>query len=545
MVYYKVVSHADELFDELIEELVRETLKAYPLMGTFLGLHQYDVLVPELSRESVLRWLGLIKEFIRKFESIDASGLTGERVIDFPVLLNQLKIMKVTLEDWPTWRMYPTGVDVVGSAIFPIIINDWLPQEHKVIAITSRLTQIDKYLDASVRAVDEPYALWLQYSLMVVQGLISLMETVKSLGKNWGSSELVTAAEKAEERIGRAAEDIRNLLGRANSGFKPLGKELFKKLLELQFIDESPEELKKVGYEEAGKYRALMQEAAKEMGVSRVEEGLLKLKEARIASIEEFMTKYNELIGRVRVFIKQNKIVELPEGERVKLINTPEFMRPIIPFAAYQNPELFGPSLTGIYYVTQPVNEEVLSHHNIYDAVNTIVHEAYPGHHTQLVIAKVRAHPRRALINAPDFVEGWAHYCEELMLEEGIEKSPQYKLKVWHDALWRAVRVYLDVELHTEGLSYEEGVKKLIRDAYLPEEGAKGEVLRYTLNPTYQLMYNYGKRVIKSLREEVKKILGSKYSHSLFHKLLLEEGVLPVNILKKVVIRKAKSLASQ
>ncbi len=538
-----LVSQADEVFDELIEELIRESLKAYPLMGTYLGLHQYDTLVPDLSKDAVLKWLGIIKDFIRRFESIDASRLTGERVIDFPVILNQLKIMKVSLEDWPTWRMHPIGVEIVGSAVFPIIINEWLPQDHKVIAITSRLRQIDKYLGASIRAIDEPYALWLQYSLMVAQGLFGLMETIKEVGKEWRSSELVEVAEKARENIGKAIENIKSLISKANPGFKPIGKKLFEELLRLQFINESAEELKRVGYEEASKYRALMQEAAKDMGVSTIEEGLQKLKEAHIADIKEFMIKYREVLKKVKLFAYQKKIVEFPEGERVKLINTPDFMRPIIPFAAYQSPELFGPTLTGIYYVTQPLNEEMLSHHNIYDAINTIIHEAYPGHHTQLIIAKIKAHPRRALINAPDFVEGWAHYCEELMLEEGIENSLQYRLKVWHDALWRAVRVYLDVELHTEGLSYEEGVKKLVRDAYLPEEGARGEVLRYTLHPTYQLMYNYGKRAIKSLKEEVKKILGPKYSHTLFHKLLLEEGVLPVNILRKVVIEKAKLIA--
>ena len=540
-----MVSQADDMFDSLVEEFIRKLLRIYPLMGTYLGLHQYDTLVPDLSRDALLEWLSTLKELIKKFECIDPSLLTGSRVIDYPVILNQLKKMKIPLEDWPVWRMYPIGVKVVGEAVFPIIINDWLPQEHKVVAITSRLRQIDMYLSASIRAIDVPYALWLQYSIMVAQGLVSLMETVKNLGKDWGSSELTDAAEKAKECIVKSIEEVRGLISKAEPGFKPIGRDLFEELLKLQFINESAEELKKIGYEEARKYRALMERAAKEMGVGSIEEGLRTIKGARIGGINEFMRKYEEIVREVRVFIYNKRIVELPEGENVKLVKTPDFMRPVIPFAAYLQPELFGPSLTGIYFVTQPLDEEMLSHHNIYDVINTVVHEAYPGHHTQLVISKLMAHPRRAIINAVDLVEGWAHYCEELMLEEGIERSPHYKLKVWHDALWRAVRVYLDVELHTEGLSYDEGVKKLMRDAYLPEEGARGEVLRYTLNPTYPLMYNYGKRVIKSLREEVKKILGPRYSHSLFHRLLLEEGDLPTNILRKVVIEKAKALAQK
>jgi len=543
-----MVTSQDDLFDELVDSLMREFFKREPFTATFLGLHQYDHLVPDLSRDAVLEVRGLVKEYVRRLEGVDPSALSGERVVDYPVILNWLKVMLIRLEDWPTWESFPAGIPSLGEGLFPLLMDESLPDEHRVEALKSRLRQVDKFVLASVRAVSKPYALWLSYALVAGKGSLTLLESAKTLARKVGDAELEETAVKAGEKVNAALKEVEALTSKAEPGFKPLGKELFTKLLKLQFIEESPEELRRVGYEEARRYRSLMEDAARRAGAGSVEEALSMLSNARISDdVSEYFRKYGELVARVREFVRREGIVELPEGERVRIIETPEYLRPVIPFAAYMPPETFSPSLTGTYLLTPPPTPEALASRNYYDALNTIVHEAYPGHHTQLVIAKLTArHPRRALFaNATDLVEGWAHYCEELMLEAGIERSPLYELKVWHDALWRAVRVYLDVELHTMNLSYEEGVAKLAKDALLPEDGAKGEVLRYTLNPTYQLMYNYGKRKIKALREEVKKILGPRFSNALFHKLLLEEGGLPTNVLAKIVLRKARELASQ
>ncbi len=543
-----MVTSQDDLFDEFVDSLMREFFKREPFTATFLGLHQYDRLVPDLSRDAVLEVTGLVRGYVRRLEGIDPSALSGERVVDYPVILNWLKAMLIRLEGWPTWEFFPVGIPSLGEALFPLLINESLPEEHRVEALKSRLRQVDRFVLASVRAVSKPYALWLGYALAVGKGSLTLLESVRALARRVGDAELEEAVVKAGERVNAALKEVEALTSKAEPGFRPIGKELFTELLKLEFIEESPEELRRVGYEEARKYRSLMESAARRAGAGNVEEGLRMLSNARISDdVNEYFRKYGELVARVREFVMREGVVELPEGERVRIIETPEYLRPVIPFAAYTPPETFSPSLTGTYLLTPPPTPESLASRNYYDALNTIVHEAYPGHHTQLVIAKLAAkHPRRALFaNATDLVEGWAHYCEELMLEAGMEGSPLYELKVWHDALWRAVRVYLDVELHTMNLSYEEGVAKLAKDALLPEDGAKGEVLRYTLNPTYQLMYNYGKRKIKALREEVKRILGPRFSNALFHKLLLEEGGLPTNILAKIVLRKARELVNQ
>ncbi len=539
-----MVTREDELFDELVLKLIKDVLELYPTAGTHLGLHEYDLLLPKLSKEAMEKAIKLVEYYYKEFSSIDKEKLTGYRRVDYEPLLNGLVESMITLRDWPTWRMYPTGFMVAGEALYSLIIREHLPLEHRLNALYSRVKGLGKIIDESISAVDEPYSLWIDYVMLSAKGLPSLIELVKAMGLKYGHNELIEACEKLKEEFSKYMGVLQELKEKAKHGFKPIGSELYGKLLKARMIDEDPEELRRQGYIEAEKYRRLMHEEARKIGASGISEALEKIKEKHISSPEKVLEEYRKTIEYVKKFVIEKEVVELPPMENIRVVETPEFMRPLLPFAAYMPPEVFGWSFTGIFFVTPPANEEMLKHHNVYDILNTIVHEAYPGHHVQLVYAKLSPYlTRKILIQASEFVEGWAHYTEELMLELGINKSSEYKLKVYHDALWRAVRVYVDVELSTGMITFEQAVEKLVKDAYLPRDGAYSEALRYTMSPGYQISYNYGKRRIIALREKVKKILGEHFSYKLFHKLLLEEGSLPLKVLEKLVIEKAYRIA--
>lgn len=321
--------------------------------------------------------------------------------------------------------MMPTGLFIFGEYFTPLLMRSYLPREHVLHAIESRLARVEDIVLTPFEVVEEPYQLWVDLALQVAQGSKFLLEIIKAYGARYGrdwSREIEDAADK----LSKAIEEATRLGEKAKPDFKPIRRELFEERLRLNFITKTP---------------------------------------------------------------------------------------------------------------------EMLSPFNWYDILNTTVHEAYPGHHVQLCYAKnAPILLRKTYFHPPDFIEGWAHYTEWLMLEEGIDRSLEYRLQIPHDALWRAVRVYVDVELSTGMITFEEAVEKLVKDAYLPQQGAIGEVFRYTLSPGYQISYNYGKTKILELREKVKKLLGEKYSHKLFHKLLLEKGNLPINILSEIVLEKAKKI---
>jgi len=538
-----MVTIEDEMFDELVDTLIKDFLDFNPLMGTHLGLHEYDTLVPDLSKERMEYIIKRLEEYLKKFKNIDKDRLTNSRRIDYEPIVARIEEILILLRDWPTWRMYPIGYELTGSALFPLLIRDHLPLEHRLNALYHRIKKIDLIIINSLKCVDNPYKLWIEYTLMTAKGLPSLINIIRGLGQRQGFTELVSVCDKALDLIRRSISEVRNLEERARLGFKPIGRELFERLLKLRFIDEDIETLRKIGYQEAERYRKLMQKAAKEMGVKNISEGFNRIKQHYPKSKDEVYKLYKETVKEAREFLIKRNILDLPPFEKVNIIETPEYMRHIIPFAAYVPPEVFSWSSTGIFLVTPPETKEMLQHHNIYDILNTVVHEAYPGHHLQLVYTKLYPNAiRKILVSATELIEGWAHYCEELVLNLNINPSPEYKFKVYHDALWRAVRVYVDIELSTGMITFEQAVNKLMKDAYLPKEGAYSEALRYTMAPGYQLCYNYGKRRILKLKDEVRRILGARYSDKLFHKLLLEEGALPLKIIERIVIEKAKEI---
>ncbi|MCD6196212.1 MAG: DUF885 domain-containing protein [Staphylothermus sp.] len=533
------------VFDKLIHEMIGKYLELNPVMGTSLGLHEYDSLVVRIDKKWLEQVDKLLDEALEELSKINPENLDKARRIDYTVLVNSLKLSKKEMKEWPLIKMMPSGVFNFGEYFTPLITRSYLPREHVLFSIESRLVRAEDILLGPFELLEEPYQLWLDLSLQVAQGNKALLQLIKAYGQRHGrdwSKEVEDALDKLEKAI----EMIKKYREKAKPGFKPIGKELFEERLKLSFIPESAEEIRQLGYREAEKYRKMIMEVAKEIGANSIEEALEKIKTKHPKSPEEVFEYYKKAIEMTRKFIVEKNIIEPPIGEDIEIIETPPHLKPYIPFAAYINPEIFHYSNTGLYLVTKPENEEMLKHFNWYDVLNTTVHEAYPGHHIQLCYAKnAPTLLRKTYFQPTEFIEGWAHYTEWLMLEEGIDTSPEYRLKVLHDALWRAVRVYVDVELSTGMITFEEAVQKLVKDAYLPQDGAVGEVLRYTFSPGYQLCYNYGKRKILELRERVKQLLGEKYSHKLFHKLLLEEGNLPINILSEIVLEKAKKYASK
>lgn len=528
------------LFDKIVNEIIRSYLDLNPLAGSYLGLHEYDYVVVRMDKKWLSEFQKTISDAVEKLREVRVEYLSSERRIDYEILYRGFKLTLRELVEWPTHKMIPYGLMYTGEHFTIFLTRPYLPRDHVLKSIESKLVHINDIVLAPFDLIEEPYKLWIELSLKVAEGSKILFDLIKSYGLKHGV-DWSREVEEALNTLSRGISEAKKLVERSRPGFKPIGRELFIERLRSNFIPESPEELRKHGYREAEKYRSLMFETAKSMGCNSIEEALYSIRERCPRDIDELFKLHRESVEKTRRFIIEKEIIELPIGEYVEVIETPPHLKPLLPFAAYMSPEVFHYSNMGLYMVTKPDSVDMLKHFNIYDILNTTIHEAYPGHHVQLCYSKnAPTIARKVLISSADLIEGWAHYCEWLMLEEGIDNSLEFRFKVLHDALWRAVRVYVDVELSTGMIGFEEAVDKLVKDAYLPREGAYSEALRYTLSPAYQICYNYGKVKILELRDRVRKILGEKYSHKLFHKLLLEEGSLPINILYNIVLEKAE-----
>ncbi len=474
-----------------LDKVILTVFKHNPHLASYYGLRDYDFLVPKLSKEEIENTLNDYLEVLSELKKYEPEN--DELKLDKDQFVRELKQSYIMLEGWKLWRHYPVAPDIITEMILSIMFSD-ANEKHKEEALKARIRAIPQMLEESKELLEEPYSIWVSLTNMQLQGL-----------------RLMLIDMNAPNEVLRTIEDYSKWLTNLETkeGFKPIGEELFEELLKVRGIEEDSESLAKWAKEEAMKLR-------EELG--NPPEGV---------EAEDPRKAYIEAVNRARKFVKEKAVVPLPPDEELEVRDTPEPLRPIIPFAAYYPPQRFSPFNKGTLIITPGASKR-----DYFDILNTAVHETYPGHHVQLTFPLPTKY--RAFADATDYIEGWAHYTEELMLEQGFERHPRYVWQVKKDSLWRLVRVYVDIWLSKGKMSFDEAVKELVEVAMLDEESAKAEVLRYTLTPGYQLSYAYGKRRIKEMREMV--MQEGKFSLYEFHERFLKFGALPVDVVKELIV---------
>ncbi|MEA2518304.1 MAG: hypothetical protein QOF49_384, partial [Chloroflexota bacterium] len=287
--------------------------------------------------------------------------------------------------------------------------------------------------------------------------------------------------------------------------------------------------------------------AAAEMDDRATEaEVIERLKSDHPATFAEALDAYRDVMHRSRQYLIDHDIVTVPSDERIEVVQTPEYLRNVIPFAAYFSPPTFDPKPKGIYIVTPSVGNDpnAMREHNFSSISNTSIHEAYPGHHLQLHVANSHPSLTRLMTDAPEFVEGWGMYSEQMMREQGFDAAPNFRLNMHTDAIWRACRIILDVRMHRGEIAVDEAIRFLVEQTSFEESNARAEVRRYTYTPTYQLSYLLGKVLLLGLRADEQQRLGSAFSLRDFHDTLLNNGSLPISFHRRILAERIASGAA-
>jgi uncharacterized protein (DUF885 family) len=252
----------------------------------------------------------------------------------------------------------------------------------------------------------------------------------------------------------------------------------------------------------------------------------------------ELVHAYAAEMERARRFVEERDLAPVPDGP-LDVIETPSFLRPQIPYAAYQPPGAFAEERTGWFYVTPPDPQlpsdradRLLRDHCVHEIASTALHEGYPGHHLHFLVAQGQPRKLRKLLGTPLTIEGWALYCEEMMGEEGFYRGVEERFFQRVHLLWRALRIVLDVGLHTRGMTIDEAVQMLVDRVHFERANAEAEVRRYCAYPAYQLCYAVGRRELRSLRDAYRAAQGADYSLRGFHEAVLEYGTLPVSLIR-------------
>ncbi|MEF8873378.1 MAG: DUF885 domain-containing protein [Candidatus Thermoplasmatota archaeon] len=534
----------NEEFEEFEEEIFDTFMERNPNMATHLGIHKYDNELPNLSKDKRLKDIELIEEWLQRLKDFDETELSEENKLAKKLGVHIFEMQLFRMKELRFGEQAPSAPNIVGSSIFPLLKRDFAPLEERLKSIKGRIKDIPDAVEEEKSKLEDPVRLWIDMAIESAEQLPMLFKLVQMLVKEHDSfedddlSEFVQAIDGADSALEDYIDWLEELRTEAKEDYT-IGEEKFEELLEKRKLDYNSEEILDIG-------KDLLEEAEEEMEHyaekidpdADVDEALEKVKSETPKSFEEALGWYEEGLKDAKEFIEKNDLATMVEDEEIEVTETPEYMRNIIPFAAYIPPAKFDPTKKGIYVVTPPEEEERLNNYSYWNVRNTTVHEGYPGHHLQLASATTNDDVFRIFSQAIETVEGWAHYCEEMMKEHGFDDTPEAWLIQTNDVVWRAARIIVDVKLSTGKMTFDEAVEFLVDKVGMDESDAEKEVKRYTQNPAYQLSYLLGKKMIKNLKEDVKKRMGEDYTEKFFHDTILFAGSVPMKYLRKIFDKK-------
>jgi uncharacterized protein (DUF885 family) len=533
-------SDADARFDRTIDRWFRDQVAMHPEIGTFFGLHDHDGELSSGGRDAVDQEVAFYRRTIDELSVIDPGELTPERALDRDLAIHQARLGIHWQTEYRTWAGSSEAAAQIGEALFPLFTRDFAPLPERFASIASRLEAAPRYLRESRERVTEPVQLWTEIDIQSTEMLPGFLDTILAAARSEtddeaGTRRLEAAVEAARSALGDHLDWLRtDVLPRA-TGEWAAGPERFEEMIRLRELEADGDEILAVGEELLVSEKAARDAICAEIDPTlSLDEVADLVKDDHAATFAESLHEYRAAMDAARAFVVEHGIATPPDEDHLNVIETPSFVRHLIPFAAYYEPARFDPSPVGTYIVTPPSSPEMMREHNRSSISNTSVHEAYPGHHLQLSAAITNPSLVRLFSGAPEFAEGWAFYCERMMKEAGFDDTPKGWYIVHTDAIWRATRIILDVSLHRGLIGFEDAVERLVAETGFERPAALAEVKRYTSTPTYQLSYLFGRHMIEKLKSEVQAREGRDFSAKRFHDTLIYGGTMPVSYARRL-----------
>jgi uncharacterized protein (DUF885 family) len=531
--------------DKLEEEFFYGLLERNPIMGTRMGLHQYDDLMPDGSLSAKNEFIDFMKSYRDRFENLSTKGMPDERALDREVALYFIKLALFYNDELKFWRKMPVASNAIGQSLYLVFAKDYAPFRDRMRSITRRLEKTPAYLNDGKELLTEPVKLWLQIETDSASYLNSLLDSIRETSKGQIPDREIEVLEEAIGKTKDALSEYGEWLTEKTSNASEeytITEDEFKRLLALRKINLTPGEILDVGHRYLKNEKKKLAQLAKKFEIGEDIGSINKLiGSKKPKDFEETLSTYRKSIEDSKKFVTDKSIASIPPNEKLVVMQTPEYLAHVTPFAMYFSPAKFDKTQLGLYLVTAPRNETDIGRHNTAVIANTTVHEGYPGHHLQLSCANINTSLIRTIAHATETVEGWAHYCEELMMEKGYFDDLT-AVSQTIDAIWRAARVIIDVNLSTGKMSFDEAVDMLVAEVGMSKEEAEGEIKRYTQMPSYNISYLLGKHLIKELKSRLGKKLGDRFDEKWFHDSLLYSGSLPMSFFDEVFESKMKEL---
>ena len=527
-------------FSAAAKRIIDDYLQHEPIEATLAGLHDYDDRLPDLSADGIKAADLRAKAYLATLARFAPDQLSAGERIDHALLVSRFETRVREQAELAPYHHDPSiYANVALAGVYLLLAYDFAPLDQRVRSVQGRLDAIPALLRAAQHNLERSPAIWTEIAIEEVDGGIAFLRAdVGPLCDTYPAlREPLARAVDAFAAYGAFLADRH-----APHGDMPfaIGREMFDfKLAREHLLPYDADSLLAFGESAIRETIEALERTAAQIDPSKPWVELVESLRAEHPPADRLLDEYRRSVEEAKRFVSERKLVTMPSNDTLDVVETPLFMRPTIPYAAYMPPGPFEARQQGLYYVT-PVNGELapeeraeqLLGHNRYAMLLTNVHEAYPGHHLQLLLANKAKSIVRKLLENTVLIEGWALYCEQLVLDEGMTSDPRARLFQLKDQLWRACRVVIDVKLHIGTMTYEEAVEMLVGVAHLERPNAIGEARRYTQSPTQPMSYLTGKHQIMELRAREKRRLGARFDLRAFHDRLLSYGSVPVALIE-------------
>jgi uncharacterized protein (DUF885 family) len=529
---------ANHLFLQLTESILDEVLSWDPTHATQLGWRRYDHLLRDLSRDAFVRQAQRLEELIADLEDFKDAELTDDERIDRDLAVHLFRLRLFEIRILRLHEKMAVATDDLGNALFFLFSRDDAPLETRLDAITARLEKVPRYLENSKSSLVSPCRLWNEIALETGVALNNFLDVIEAhavqmLGRNDRTARLSAAIKGAKAALDNYNTWLEREVLPTSSSSTHISKETLNEYMRLRGFEITPEEALRIGEAHLMKTRRAMEEVAGNMVRSRsVDDAIRLMKSNHPSDYREVLALYRLEIKKARDFIVAKDLATIPDGERLRVIETPSFMRHVAPFAAQYEPGKFTGDRTGLFLVTPSEDPETIKDHCNALIANVAVHEGYPGHHLQGICGNTHPSFVRALSAAMYFAEGWALYCEELMIRQGFNDTPEGRMAQLSDLMLRVVRVVVDLRLARGEMTPEEAAAILVRETGMQAGAAISEARSYTYCPTHNISYFIGKMALLQLLDDVKRAMGGRFSMKLFHDTLLYAGCLPISFMR-------------
>lgn len=554
-----VTSAADQAFTRLSDSYFDTYyFPTNPTMATADGLHDFDAKLEDYSRAGVDANVKALQQWQTKVAAVDPTKL-GERVRgDRELVLNNIRSTLLTLQTIRPWQKNP---DIYSSGItnsaFTLMERKFAPPETRLRDLIAREQLMPAALADAHKNLDNPPLIYTQIALQQLPGLVQFFQkdvpsaftdvTDAALKKQFADSNAAVIKSLQNYQTWLKTE----VLPRSHGDFR-IGAAAFRDKLKYDEMVNIPlDQLIAIDMANMKQNQQAFAEVAKQLDPSKTPQQVLaELGSDYPASdkiLDTFRATFNNLVG----FIQQKQIITIPSDVRPIVEETPPFMRAIT-FASMDTPGPYETVAKEAYFnVTLPEpdwtaqrTKEFMAQFS-YPVISAIAtHEAYPGHYIQFLWMHKLDDRARKLLGATTNVEGWAHYCEQMMLDEGLaayvypnDKHQQLLLRLGQlqDALLRNARFVVGIKLHTGQMTMDQAIDFFVKQGYQSRTVGEVETKRGTSDPTY-LYYTLGKLQIMKLRNDLAAKEGKNFNLQQFHDSFMQQGFAPIAIVREAML---------